>query len=106
MNQPSFPVLAEQTLEDIQQRLEALDALEDADLDLIDGVLTIEFDDGRTLVLNRQEAQQQIWLVSPEGPAHFSRADARWVDDRTGEDLMQVLSRVLGRITGRPVALD
>jgi len=106
MNQPSFNVLAEQALEEIQQQLESLDAMEDADLDLIDGVLTIEFDDGRTLVLNRQEAQQQIWLVSPEGPAHFSLADGRWLDDRSGEDLMQVLARVLGHITGQPVTLD
>ncbi|RMG55302.1 MAG: iron donor protein CyaY [Gammaproteobacteria bacterium] len=106
MNQPSFPVLAEQTLEAIQEQLEALDALEDADLDLIDGVLTIEFDDGRTLVLNRQEAQQQIWLVSPEGPAHFSLEDNRWVDDRTGEELKAVLTRVLSGISGREVSLD
>ncbi|MGM0554206.1 MAG: iron donor protein CyaY [Pseudomonadota bacterium] len=97
MSQTSFALFAEQTLDDIQNRLSDQDGLDDVDIDMIDGVMTLEFEDGSQLILNRQEAAKQIWLSSPEGPAHFgySEDDSAWIDDRNGEDLHQVLARIL-----------
>src|SRR5690554_1242583 len=102
MSQPSFAVFAEQTLDDLQTRLSDNPELDDLDIDLIDGVLTIEFEDGAQIILNRQEAASQIWLSSPEGPAHFGydTAAAAWLNDRTGEALTQTLMRVINQKTG------
>lgn len=107
MSQTSFALHATQTLEDILDRMSRDDALSDLDFDLIDGVLTIEFDDGGTIILNRQEAAQQLWLASPEGPAHFgydSQQDA-WCNDRTGDTLLDTLNRVLSEQTGESIRL-
>lgn len=107
MATPSFALLAEQTIEDLMARIEAVDALADLDLDLIDGVLTLEFEDGSKLILNRQEPLSQLWLASPEGPAHYGY-DAQageWLDDKTGESLLATLERVLGQKVGVPVRL-
>lgn len=107
MSQPSFAVFAEQTLDDIYARLSDHPDLGDLDIDLIDGVLTLEFEDGAQMILNRQEAAQQIWLSSPEGPAHFGYAEAegQWQNDRTGETMETTLARVLGGKLGTSIEL-
>lgn len=107
MAQPSFLLLAEQTIEDLMARIEAVDALADVDLHLIDGVLTVGFEDGSKLILNRQEPVSQLWLASPEGPAHFGYDAAAddWRNDKTGESLLTTLERVLGHKVGKPVRL-
>lgn len=107
MSQTNFSLHAMQTLEDILDRMSRDNALDDLDFDLIDGVLTVEFDDGATLILNRQEAAQQIWLASPEGPAHFSydAEQGQWLNDRGGDSLLDALSRVLSAQLGESIRL-
>lgn len=107
MTETSFAVRAQQTIEDIVERMEADDTLSDLDLDLIDGVLTVEFEDGSQLILNRQEAAGQLWLASPEGPAHFDFDSGRgdWLNDRTGAPLLETLERVISEKLGEPVRL-
>ena len=43
MSTPPFALHAEETLEDLMSRMESVDALEDCDLDMIDGVFELEF---------------------------------------------------------------
>jgi CyaY protein len=107
MSTPSFSIHAEQTVEDLMSRLEEIDALEDCDMDIIDGVFELEFDDGSKLIINRQEPVQQLWLASPEGPAHFGyNADTgEWENDKTGESLKGTLERVLSQKTGSAITL-
>jgi CyaY protein len=107
MAEISFSLHAEQTLEALLERMSEFDALADLDMDIIDGVLTLEFEDGGKVILNRQEAASQIWLASPEGPAHFgydADQDA-WLNDRTGESLTDTLNRVLSQHTGEEIRL-
>ncbi len=107
MNDTPFPLLADKAVEDILERLSGNEDLSDLDFDLVDGVLTLEFDDGSVLILNRQEAARQLWLASPEGPAHFNYDPLKdaWLDDRTEEELFAVLSRILSKQTGLSVVL-
>ena len=107
MSHASFALHAEQTVEDLMERLEAIDALEDCDMDLIDGVFELEFDDGAKLIINRQEPVEQLWLASPEGPAHFgyNGDSGEWENDKTGESLTATLERVLSQKTGQAIRL-
>lgn len=107
MSQTSFAVFAEQVLDGIQNRLSDQRAADDVDIDLTDGVMTVEFEDGAQIILNRQEAARQIWLSSPEGPAPFGYSEEQdsWVDDRNGDDLYATLARVIERKLGVPVEL-
>ncbi|HFE48709.1 MAG TPA: iron donor protein CyaY [Chromatiaceae bacterium] len=105
MNDTSFELRAEQTLESIVEALEALEALDDTEIDLIDGVLTLEFDDGSQIIMNRQAAANQLWMASPDGPAHFDMRDDGWKNDKTGEDLADALGGALSRKLGSRVAI-
>ena len=107
MADTAFSLHAEQTLESLLERMSEIDAVADLDIDIIDGVLTLEFEDGGKIIINRQEAANQIWLASPEGPAHFgydADQDA-WLNDRTGESLTDTLNRVLSAGTGEEIRL-
>jgi CyaY protein len=108
MTEMSFSVRAAQDLEQLITDLEAIDALEDVDIDLIDGVLTLGFEDGSQVIVNRQEPLQQLWLASPQGPAHFSLSEDRedWIDERTGATLYATLSSVLSQKMGQDVRFD
>ena len=107
MAELSFPLRAAQTLDSIREQLEALPACDDLDLEIVDAVLRVEFDDGSQIIVNRQEPVQQLWVASPLGPAHFAYDAARelWVDTKTGETLMGVLSRAFTLKLGEPVSL-
>lgn len=107
MSTPSFSLHAEQTVEDLMSRLEEIDALEDCDMDIIDGVFELEFDDGSKVIINRQAPVEQLWLASPEGPAHFgyNAASGEWENDKTGESLTRTLERVLSQKTGSAITL-
>ena len=87
---------------------EDMEALEDADIDLVDGVLTVEFDDGSQLIINRQEPVEQIWVASPLGPAHFSYDSDQecWVDDKSGASLTDTLEKAFSEKLGQAVSLD
>lgn len=108
MSEISFALRAERVLESLLERLGDDEALADLDADLIDGVLRVDFDSGAVLIINRQEPVQQLWVASPEGPAHFSYDAARdaWLDERSGEALTEVLSRVFSRQTGAQIRLE
>ncbi|MBI5039676.1 MAG: iron donor protein CyaY [Gammaproteobacteria bacterium] len=107
MTDLSYAVRVSQTLDGLLEQLEAESACDDLDLDIVDGVLTVVFEDGAQIIINRQEPVQQIWVASPLGPAHFSFDAGRgvWVDDKTGATLMDTLSQAFTRKLGATVTL-
>ncbi|MBU2804940.1 iron donor protein CyaY [Acidithiobacillus ferridurans] len=103
MNPQSFAVTVESTLDDLQNRIEA-DAPE-VECDLVDSVLILLLPDDSQIIVNRQEAAQQIWLACSDGPARFSWQGDAWQDSRTGESLKQAVARLLSLRLGHPVSL-
>lgn len=108
MTETSFAVRAAELLDQILEQLEAVDTLEDLEMDLVDGVLTVTFDDGSKIIINRQEATEQIWVASPLGPAHFNfdTAEDQWVNDRSGETLTGTLERAFSEKMREEVELE
>ncbi|MEE9343901.1 MAG: iron donor protein CyaY [Gammaproteobacteria bacterium] len=108
MTDTSFSFRAGELLEIILERMESLEVLEDLDMDLIDGVLTVEFPDEAQMIINRQSSTQQIWLASPKGPAHFSFDEtmSEWIDDKTGVGLRDTLNEVLSVKVKASIVLD
>lgn len=107
MTQGNFALLAENSIHDLMQRLEDNDVLAELDIDLIDGVLHMAFDDGSQIIINSQSSAEQLWLATPFGPHHFSydAAGKNWRDDRSGDTLEAVLANALSRKLGTAVKL-
>jgi iron-sulfur cluster assembly protein CyaY len=104
MDEKQFERLASDELERIEEALSALDGV---DVDLADGILTLELDEGPKVIVNSHSAARQIWVAANLAAGHFSPdpKTGRWFDSRTGEDLWDRLQSILTERLGHPVKL-
>jgi frataxin len=87
------------------------DRIDDEHADIIDvelrgGILTLEAEDGRQIVINKHTPNRQIWMASPVGGArHFVWNGTAWRSTRSQETLAEALAQDLRAITGVTIAL-
>lgn len=103
MSDETFALSVERTLEQILGQLE--ENAPEVEADLVDSVLTLELPDSSTIILNRQEAVEQIWLACSDGPARFHHMDRGWRDTQTDQELGEVLGTLIGRRLGRTLQI-
>jgi CyaY protein len=104
MDEIEFIRLAEQTLLELDRRIEASGV--DADCEFRGtGVLEIEFVNGSKIVVNSQAAAREIWVAAKSGGYHFRSDGARWVNTRDGADLFAALSAYVSQQAGETVNL-
>jgi frataxin len=107
MDESQFAAAADRTLRALFQALD--EGLPDADVDLREGILTVELEDGRQYVINKHAPNRQIWLSSPvSGAAHFDldAASGAWRSTRGGADLKQLLAAELASAAGVSLSFD
>ena len=97
--------IIDRTLNDIFHSLDRLDH-DDIDMEMSDGKLVIEFDDGVKLIVSRQGAADQIWLAEPQGGWHYDYRDNEWIDTKRGRELMETLEELISAKIGEPVSLS
>jgi CyaY protein len=68
------------------------------------GMLTLTLPDRSQLIINTQPPLHELWLAARSGGYHFKYAgDQRWLDTRTGEDFLSVLSQCATAQGGQPL---
>lgn len=75
----------------IEEAIDNSDA--DIDYETNGNVLTLEFEDGSQIVINRQEPKHEIWLASKSGGYHFSYQNEQWICSKTGLNFNQLLNQ-------------
>lgn len=103
MTETEFIELAEATLQRIQAAVEAVD--DELDVDRQGNVLTIEFDDGFQIVINKQTPTRQLWLASLKGGHHYERTGEQWLDTCSHHSIAEDLSSLLTQKLGRSITL-
>lgn len=94
MDEKSFVTLVESTLKDIEAQIEASGA--DIELDFeSDGILTLEFDDGSKIIINRHLPAREIWVAARSGGFHFRPENGLWQNTRENIELYALLTRVI-----------
>ncbi len=77
----------------------ALDRLETEllDCELENDILTLEFSDDTTYVINSHRAARQIWMAAERTAWHFDwePQEKRWIAQKTGDELWDTVRRVL-----------
>jgi CyaY protein len=89
-------------------RLEgAFAAIGELEVDSTGDVLTVEFADGSTFVINSHRAARQIWVSAEMSASHFNLDEkaGRWFDSKGGEELWLRLEGAASRKLGREVKL-
>ena len=107
MNESEFTQLAEQTLIEIEEAVEASDT--DIDYDTAGDILTLEFDNGSQIIINKQTPLSQIWVAARSGGFHFNYDENRnlWcLDNDPQKDLMTQLAVYCSERAGVVVKLE
>ena len=71
MNDSEFHRLADTLWMTIEERLDDWDGDSDIDCEINGGILTITFENGSKIIINRQEPLHQVWLAAKQGGYHF-----------------------------------
>ena len=104
MDLHEFSRLSTACIERVITWLEAFDP-DELDFESADGVVTLEFADGKRFVLNRQAGNHQMWFAAGVRAFHYDWASEtqRWLDDRDGHDLFDKIAEAVSTKLGRPV---
>jgi CyaY protein len=65
----------------------AADNCDNAECNRSGNVLEIEFDSGEKIVINRHEANREIWVAAKSGGFHYAWQDGAWRSRRDGGEL-------------------
>jgi len=105
LTETEFHARADAVLADLEAAVDAGGA--DMDCETVGDVMTLEFANGSKIIVNKQTPLRQIWVAAKSGGFHykFDPAGDRWVNDQTGVELFQDLSRLASQQAGAPVNL-
>lgn len=119
MDESEFHKRVDAILETIEAAFDNVEA--DIDSELNGGILTITFENGSKVIVNRQTPNREIWVAAKSGGFHFrfgvkpavghsanddaSNAAAAWYDTRSAEPLERLLSRVVSMQSESVIAI-
>ncbi len=106
MNESEFTALAEQTMMAIEEAVENSGA--DIDYDTISDILTLEFESGSKIIINKQTPVSQLWVAARSGGFHFDydAESASWrLDSDHSQELFVCLSKYCTQQAGEDVSL-
>ncbi len=92
MNESEFNQLADSALTRIETAIDNSGG--DAEYTRSGNVLEIEFDDGQKIVVNRHDANQEIWVAAKSGGFHYAWQDGTWHSRRDGSELFSRLAEL------------
>lgn len=106
MTEQEYHQRSDETLKRILRAFDDEDP-DEVEAESIPGVVTLQFGDGRKFILNRQPAVHQLWLAAGASGWKFDydEASGSWLSDKTREELVGLLTRLVGEKLGRPVAI-
>ena len=103
MNDTDFNTAVDATLLAIEDAVEDLDI--DIDLESAGGILTLTFENGSKVIINRQGPTKEIWVAARSGGFHCGYRDNAWICNTTQETLPALLSRVCTEQSGEAITL-
>ena len=101
MNDSQFHALVQEQYQWIEDAIDACDT--DIDCEANSGILTLTFENGSKIIINKQEPLHQIWVATRENGFHFELQGESWIDNRFGHELKTLLSQACSSQAGEPV---
>lgn len=89
MNEQEFNQLAEATLKTIEVAVDSCEG--DTECNRSGNVLEVEFDNGRKIIINRHDVNQEIWVAAQSGGFHFRWQEGYWHSRRENSELFDKL---------------
>lgn len=103
MDNTQFQQLADQLMLHIEEVFDHYDGEADIDYEINNGVMTLSFENGSKIVINRQEPLHQIWLATKSNGHHCDYIDGVWICNRSGITLFNLLSTACSQQAGTEI---
>jgi CyaY protein len=103
MNDSEFHQLADRLMLKIEETLDEFEGDADIDYETNGGVMTLTFENGSKIVINRQEPLHQVWLATKSGGYHFTLRDNQWLCDRSGREFWSLLTEACSTQAGEEI---
>ncbi len=103
MTETEFNQQVETTFSKIEAALDVADT--DIDYETAGGILSLEFEDGSKIIVNRQGFSQEIWVAAKSGGYHYRWDGAVWRNTRDGSELFESLSSYASQQAGVAIKL-
>ncbi len=96
----------DETLLKIEEAIDESGA--EIDYENVSGILTLTFEDGSQIIINRQTPARQLWVAAKSGGHHFDfeTTEGSWIRDRDRAPLFEILSALASDQAGESVALS
>lgn len=86
---------------------EALDVCEvDIDYESAEGILTLTFENGSKIILNKQAPLHQIWVATKFNGHHFNFQNDKWIDERTDAEFWAFIDAAASKQAGQSITLS
>ncbi|EKT61085.1 iron donor protein CyaY [Providencia burhodogranariea] len=100
MNDSEFHQIADKMMSSIEEYLDNYDGDTDIDCESNGNVMTLSFEDGSKIIINRQEPFHQIWLATKRGGYHYDYKNDNWVCVRSGQLFTDMLAEAIAFQSG------
>lgn len=86
----NFYMLVEELFLVIEDNLKLYENEIDFDYTIQDYVMTISFSKKNSMVINKQESLQQLWLATTLHGYHFNYQNNQWICNRTNKNFWEI----------------
>jgi CyaY protein len=106
MDADLYDKIADAELHALEKSLGDIDP-DELEVDLSQGVLTLEFSDGEKVIVNSHRAAGEIWMAAFRKAWHFgpSQEEGRWMWRTADAELRSTLKDVLSKKLGHDIKL-
>lgn len=103
MNESEFDIMATNTLLSIEQAIEVSGA--EIEFEGAGGILTLEFENGSKIIVNKQSAAKQIWVAGQSRRLSLRFVTGKWINNQGGGELLHELSLFIREQSGEEIDL-
>lgn len=107
LTEARFHDLVDATQENLEDIFDDCDDM-DVDVENSAGILTVTFENGKSLIFSRQAPLLQLWLAAPDGGFHFDYDEKRsaWKCDKSDELLSEMVWRLTKKHSGAELEFE
>ncbi len=103
MNDSQYHQMTDDLLIDIEEMLDQCEV--DIDYESASSILTMTFENGSKIIINKQPPLHQLWMATKYNGHHFNFQEGQWIDERTGVEFWSFLDEAASKQAEQPVTL-
>jgi CyaY protein len=103
MNDSQYHQMTDDLLINIEEMLDECEV--DIDYESAGSILTMTFENGTKIIINKQPPLHQLWVATKFNGHHFNFQNEQWIDERTDVEFWSFLDEACSKQAEQTVSL-